>query len=180
VLVAFAPLTTLAAEAELSAKAQAALDKQKKIVAGWAMAPEILAATRTQNAQGPIADLDNARWRSLRTSDPVVKGFQESAAGKALKARIDASPEVYCEAFLSAAKGEKVAFAAKTTYYLHRGKPKFDVPFDTGKPWQGKPEFDESSQNYSVQLSVPVLDGGKPIGVLVVGLKLASLERAAK
>ena len=46
-----------------------------------------------------------------------------------------------------------------------------------GKAWQGKPEFDESSQIYAIQLSVPVLAEGKPIGVLVVGV---NLEKIAK
>ena len=81
------------------------------------------------------------------------------------------------EAFLNAAQGEKVAFVEKTTTYIHKGAAMFDVPFNTGKAWQGQPEFDESSQTYAIQISVPVLADGKSIGALVVGVNLTHLVR---
>ncbi len=58
--------------------------------------------------------------------------------------------------------------------------PKFDVPFSSGKSWQGQPEFDESSQTHQIQVSVPVLSGAKPVGVLVVGVSLTKLEKVTK
>ena len=70
-----------------------------------------------------------------------------------------------------------MAFVEKTSSYIHNGQPKFDVPFSSGKAWQGKPEFDESSQAYAVQVSVPVLAEGKPIGVLVVGVNLEKVTK---
>ena len=97
-----------------------------------------------------------------------------------LKAKLDAGQNIYSEAFLSAAGGEKVAFVEKTSSYIHKGAPKFNVPFTTGVGWQGAPEFDESSQTYAIQLSVPVNADGKAIGVLVVGLSLSQLEKTAK
>src|SRR5256885_10163781 len=45
--------------------------------------------------------------------------------------RSEASGGLITEAFLSATEGEKVAFAEKTTWNIHKGKPKFDVPFTT-------------------------------------------------
>ncbi len=86
----------------------------------------------------------------------------------------------YPEAFLSAAQGEKVAFIEKTTSYIHKGAPKFDVPFGSLKAWQGQPEFDESSQSHQIQISVPVLAEGKAVGVLVVGINLSKLEKLAQ
>ena len=165
----------IAAEKELSAQAKTSLEQQTKVIAGWAAAPEIVAAVKEQNTKGPIAGMDNDKWKTLKRSDPEVKAFQENAAGKFLAAKIEGSKGLLAEAFLSGAQGEKVAFAAKTTYYIHKGKAKFDQPFNTGKPWQGPVEFDESSQAYTVQISVPVVDGGKPIGVLVVGVNVGSL-----
>ena len=94
-----------------------------------------------------------------------------------LTGKLDQSRGAIVKAFLSAARGEKVAFAEKTIYYLHAGMAKFDVPFKTGKPWQGQPDFDESLQAYAIQISVPVLAEGKPIGVLVVDVSLPYLER---
>jgi len=174
-------LTAVAAFAfEMTPATQAEIDKYKAVIAGWAADPVIVSAVKEQNGKGPIPGMDNPKWKTSRRSDPIVKALQDNFAGKLLKAKLEGSGGVYTEAFLSAAQGEKVAFAEKTTSYIHMGQSKFDVPFTTGKAWQGKPEFDESAQTYQLQISTPVLAGGKSIGVLVVGVSLAQLEKAGK
>lgn len=40
-----------------------------------------------------------------------------------------------------------------------------------GKVFIGQLDFDESTQAYSVQISVPVKDNEKTIGVLVLGIR---------
>jgi hypothetical protein len=165
---------------QITALMQAELDRQKEIVAEWAADPTIVAAVKEQNGRGPMAGMDNPRWKVTRRSDPAVKALQASAAGRFLKTRLDAAGGTFSEAFLNASRGEKVAFVEKTTSYIHVGQAKFDVPFGSGKSWQGKPEFDESSQTYAVQISVPVLAEGKPAGVLVVGVNLSYLEKVAR
>jgi len=124
--------------------------------------------------------MDNAKWKTTRRSDPIVKEFQTNPAGQFLKAKIEATGGATSEAFLSAARGEKVAFVEKTTSYIHQGQAKFDVPLTTGKSWQGKSEFDESSQTYAIQISVAVLVDGKPSGALVVGVSLSNLAKTAQ
>jgi hypothetical protein len=84
--------------------------------------------------------------------------------------------EAVSEAFVSGAEGTKVAFLAKTSGWSHKGKPKHDLPM-SGKTWQGAVEVDESTGLQQVQVAVPVIDGGKPIGSLVVGLSLAKLSK---
>ena len=165
---------------EMTAPVQAELDKQKVAIAKWAAEPTIVAAVKEQNSKGPLAGMDNATWKTTRRTDPAVKAFQASPAGQLLRTRVDGGAGTYNEAFLNGAKGEKVAFVEKTTSYIHAGQAKFDVPFGTGKAWQGKPEFDDSSQTHAIQISVPVLADGKPIGVLVVGVNLTHLEKVAK
>ena len=179
-VVAAAAMATLAWGAvEITPAVQKELDKHVEVVKGWAANPTVVKAVEAQNAKGPIAGMDNAKWKSVRRSDDLVKGFQTCDAGKFLKAKADASGDTYSEAFLSAAQGEKVAFIEKTTSYIHKGAAKFDVPFG-GKVWQGQPEFDESSQSHQIQIGVPVVSGGKSIGVLVVGVNLTTLEKSAK
>ena len=165
---------------ELTAPVQAELDKQKVVIAKWAAEPAIVAAVKEQNSKGPLTGMDNATWKTTRRTDAMVKAFQASPAGQLLRTRVDGGAGTFNEAFLSAAKGEKVAFVEKTTSYIHVGQAKFDVPFGTAKAWQGKPEFDDSSQTHAIQISVPVLADGKPIGVLVVGVNLTHLEKVAK
>ena len=165
---------------EMTPAVQAELDKQKTTVASWAANPVIVNAVVEQNRKGPIAGMDNAKWKVTRRSDPVVTAFQTNSAGQFLRAKLEESRGAITEAFLSGAQGEKVAFAEKTSWYIHKGMPKFDVPFTTGKAWQGKAEFDESSQTYAIQVSVPVLQEGRPIGALVVGVNLSYLEKVSK
>jgi hypothetical protein len=165
---------------EMTPAIQAELDRQKGAVATWAANPVVLNAVLEQNRKGPMPGVDNAKWKVIRRSDPTVTAFQSGPAGVFLKAKLAESGGAVSEAFLNAAKGEKVAFVEKTTSYLHRGSAKFDAPFASGKAWQGPPEFDESSQTYAIQISVPVLAEGKPVGVLVVGVNLTYLEKVVK
>lgn len=165
--------------AEITPPVQKEIDKSIEAVKAWAASPAIVKAVVAQNGKGPIAGMDNAKWKTVRRSDDLVKGFQSCEAGQLLKQKLADSGELYAEAFLSAAQGEKVAFVEKTTSYIHKGSAKFDVPFG-GKPWQGKPEFDESSQTHQIQVGVPVVADGKPAGVLVVGINLTKLEKVVK
>jgi hypothetical protein len=180
VVVAFLPLMALAGSFELTPSIQGELERQVKALAVWAADPVIVNAVKEQNAKGPIPGMDNAKWKTVRRSDPIVQGLINNPAGQFLKKKIEASGGTLDKAFLNGAQGEKVAFAEKTISYLHRGQEKFDVPMSTGKPWHmTKPWFDESLQAYALQVAVPVLDGGKPIGVLVASIPVSHLEKLA-
>lgn len=165
----------LDSEARITPAIQAQIDVQKRVVAKLASNSTLVSAVREQNKKGPIPGLTNKSWNKLDAGDPLVRSFQTSAAGKVLAAKIAGSQGMYRELFLSAAQGEKVAFTGKTSDYLHAGNEKFDLPM-TGAVWQGKPEFDKSSHSYVIQLAAPVRSNGKPIGVLVAGLSMKTLE----
>ena len=166
--------------AEITPGVQKEIDKHVEVIKGWAADPVIVKAVAAQNEKGPLPGIDNAKWKTIRRSEDTIKELQSGPAGQYLTQKVKGSNDTFSEAFLSAAKGEKVAFVEKTTSYIHKGQPKFDVPFDSGKAWQGKPEFDESAQTHQLQVSVPVLSGGKVVGVLVVGLNLTKLEKTAQ
>lgn len=146
----------------------------KQIVA-WAAEPAIVEAVRAHNAALPPeqAALTQEKWRAATVLDPVVRGFTKNPAGVFLKSK---KTDIVTEAFVSDAAGLKVAFIAKTSNWSHKGKDKHDVPM-TGKTWQGPVEVDESSGQQQLQVAVPVLDGGKPIGSLVVGLSVTKLAQ---
>lgn len=164
---------SFATAAPLDPAVQAKIDAQVKVIQGWAADPAIVNAVKAQNATVPAdyAAMTQDSWSKLTVLDPFVRGFAKNDAATFLKNK---KTDVVAEAFVSAADGRKVAFLGKTTNWSHKGKPKHDVPM-TGKTWQGQVEVDESSGVQSVQVAVPVLDGGKPIGSLVVGLSIAKL-----
>ncbi len=164
---------------EITPAVQKELAHQAEIVRGWAASPVVVKAVLEQNAKGPIPGLDNESWKSVRRSDDVVKHLAGNEAGRFLARKVEESNGLYLRAFLNAAKGEKAAFTEKTISYLHRGSAKFDVPFETGKTWQGVPELDVITEVHDIQIAAPVLAEGKPVGVLVVGINLKKLEQKA-
>jgi len=145
---------------------------------GWAASPVVVEAVLAQNAKGPIPGMDNAKWKTVPESDPIVQGFINNEAGKFLAAEMAGTDGICVGAFLNAAQGEKVAFTDKTGSYIHKGSAKFDVPFTTGKTWQGDPALEDNV--YLIQISVPVLSEEKPIGALVVEIDGSKLEALAK
>lgn len=165
----------LAGASGLDAAQQSKVDAKVKEIQSWAATPAIVDAVKAYNtARSPAAAaMDQARWSGLSVIDPLVRGLAKNAAAEALKAK---KGEVVSEAFVSGADGGKVAFLGKPTHWSHKGKPKHDQPM-SGKTWQGAVEVDDSSGLQQVQVAVPVLDGGRPIGSLVVGLSIGKLGK---
>ncbi|MGA4644398.1 hypothetical protein [Limisphaera sp. 4302-co] len=152
---------------------QAKIDAKIKQIQTWAADEVIVQAVREHNANpSPEAKaMTQEKWKTLPVLDPFVRSFTKHAATERLKAKKD---DTVTEAFISGADGTKVAFLSKPSNWSHKGKDKHEVPM-SGKTWQGEPEVDESTGLQQVQVAVPVLDGGKPIGSLVVGLSLNKL-----
>jgi hypothetical protein len=163
-----------AAQAAVDAAMQAEVDAQTKAIQAWSSDPVLVGAVKAQNASLPASykAMTQDKWASLAPFDPFVLALVNNPAGQFLKAR--RTPAI-AEAFVSAADGTKVAFLGKSTNWIHKGKPKHDVPM-TGRVWQGEIETDQSTGLQQIQVAVPILDGGKPIGSLVVGLQVARLK----
>jgi hypothetical protein len=179
VMLVFAAAVALAAAAPASAgpvdpAVQAKIEAQLKAIQAWASDPALVGAVKAQNAATPAGHtgMTQEKWAALTPFDPFVLSFTGNPAAQFLKGKKDA---VASEMFLSSADGTKVAFLAKTTSWSHKGKPKHDVPM-TGKTWQGEVETDQSTGLQQVQVAVPVMDAGKAIGSLVVGLQVARLK----
>lgn len=172
-LVLIALFAAPAAAAGLDPAMQTKVDAQIKAIQGWASDPAIVSAVKAQNANPPadFAGMTQDKWAALTVLDPFVRGFSKNAAATFLKSKKTAA---VAEVFVSAADGRKVAFLSKTSGWSHKGKPKHDVPM-TGKTWQGAVEVDESVGMQTIQVAVPVMDGGKAIGSVVVGFAVGKL-----
>jgi hypothetical protein len=168
-----AAASVLAAPA-LDPALQAKVDEQVKYAQGWASDPAIVAAVKAVNAGAPAANkaMTQEKWATLQPFDAFVLSFSGNPVGQFLKTKKN---QVISEAFVSAADGTKVGFLQKTSSWSHKGKPKHDVPM-TGKTWQGEIETDASTGLQQIQVAVPVMDGGKAIGSVVVGLQVARLK----
>jgi hypothetical protein len=162
---------------EMTAALQKELDRHVEKIKTWAVDPALVKAVFWEGKKGPIAGMDNEKWRSVRRSDELVRSFLGSDAGKLLAKKLEGSNGLYVRAFVCGSKGEQIASTEKTDSYLFGGQPRFDVPFTTAMPWQGPPELDADSDAHDVQIAAPVIASGRPIGVLVVGVNLTKLEK---
>jgi hypothetical protein len=135
--------------------------------------PVVVKAVKDYNASPypQASGMTQEKWDSLSALSPEIRAFAKNPLADYLKTK---RKDVVAELFVSGANGTKVAFFGKTTNWNHTGKPKHDVPM-SGKTWIGAPELDASSGKVSVQISFPVLDAGKPIGSIVVGLEISKL-----
>jgi hypothetical protein len=158
----------------LEPEVQAKLDAQLGQLKQWGADPALVEAVRQHNSSLPADDaaMTQEKWKSLTVLDPFVRSFSKNAAGQYLKSK---KTELVGEAFVSGSDGLKVGFLNKSTNWSHKGSAKHETAMKGGT-WQGKPEIDESSGLVLVQVSVPVVDGGKPIGSLVVGLVVSKLK----
>lgn len=157
----------------LDAALQAKVDAKVKEVQAWAADPIIVNAVKAHNASpsAEAAAMTADKWKGLPILDPFVRSFTKNPVAEFLKSK---KGDVVSEAFVSGADGAKVAFLSKPTNWSHKGNKKHEDPM-SGKTWIGPVEVDESTGVQQVQVAVPVLDGGKPIGSLVVGLSISKL-----
>lgn len=163
--------------ADVTPKMQPRIDAYKKQAVAWAADPLIVKAVKESNARGPIPMMGNAKWRDLKESDPVVKELVDNAAGQLMTKWMNADAKGINKIVLSGDKSHRVAFTSMPAIYIGKGKPNFDVSMNDGKVWQqGESKPDPSTNIDSVQISAPVMDGGKVIGVLLVALTAAALQ----
>lgn len=163
---------------DITPKMQNKIDVYKKQAVAWAADPAVVNAVKEANTNGPIPGMGNAKWKELKENDPVVSAFVSSPTGKLLTKWMNADSAGINKIVLSGAKSQRVAFTSMPAIYIGKGKPNFDTSMNDGKVWQqdeSKP--DPSTSIDTVQISAPVKDGGKVIGVLLVSLTADHLKK---
>lgn len=164
---------TISAE-DLSPDVKVLLDKEIAASKSLSTDATIVAAVKKYN-ESPASTMTNDAWKKLSLLSPEVKALVKSDIGQYLKSK---KTPVVTEIFLNGADGGKVAFLSKTSSWNHKGKAKHDEPM-AGKTWIGPVEVDESSGAQQVQVALPVLDGEKPIGSLVIGFGIGQMKEKA-
>jgi hypothetical protein len=151
-----------------------------RTVQHMALNPLLIRAVRQQNASGlapeEIARRDKA-WRATKELTPFKLSLQTSAAGRFLRAQVQRSTS-FNEAFLTDNQGANVAAFPATSDYWQGDEDKWSNSFNgsNGQIVLGPLKLDESTNTVAAQVSAPVLDRGKTIGVLVVGVTINYLQ----
>ena len=167
-------LTGTAFSQSLPPEIKANLDNKIKQLQSWSADPAIVAAVKAHNSNMPAEDkaMTNEKWSKLTVLDPYVRSFTKNPLGIYLKSKKD---DQISECFVSGADGSKAAFLSKPTSWSHAGKDKHKVPM-SGKTYLGPVALDESTGLQEIQVGLPVLDNGKPIGSVVVGISISKLH----
>ena len=155
-------------------------------IKGWVGADEIVDAIRAQNAETEALSQDeidalDARWRDEVGKDvtPTVTPVIDNALAAMLRDRVAASSGSVTEILIMDARGLNVAASATTSDYWQGDEAKYQETYLKGADAVhfGEVEFDESTQAYQGQISLPVVDSetGEPVGAITVAVNAASL-----
>ena len=142
--------------------------------------PVIVAAVKAENAKGKtlakIKEMDK-KWRATPGEADFMKALIESECGKHLRKMQESAP-FYAEIFVMDNQGANVAMTDKTSDYWQGDEAKFKKSYNGGAGFvfADEVEFDDSTQAYLVQVSVPVKDGDKVIGAITFGIDVDKVE----
>ncbi len=142
--------------------------------------PVIVTAVKAANSKGQTLDAIKAmdrKWRDTAGIADYMKAIMESDCGKHLR-RIQHDAPYYAEIFVMDNQGANVAMTDKTSDYWQGDEAKFKKSFNNGQGavFVDEVEFDDSTQAYLVQVSVPVKDNGSVIGAITFGVDIDKVK----
>jgi len=170
-------ICAVAGFAQAPPEIKAKMDAKIKQLTLLSTDPEIVNAVKAHNATPATAEalaMTNETWHNLSVLDPFVRATARTPLSDYLKAKKNGDDTI-AKVFVSGADGSKVGFDAKTEHWTHKGLPKHEIPM-SGATWIGPVKVDDSTGQQLIQVGLPVLDGGKPIGSVVVGLRVDKLR----
>jgi len=142
--------------------------------------PVIINAVKSENAKGKtmskIKEMDK-KWIATPGVTDNMKALMVSTCGKYLQ-NLQNSASYYAELFVMDNQGANVAMTDKTSDYWQGDEAKFIKAYNNGEGsiHISDVKFDDSTQAYVVQVSVPVMDGGKAIGAITIGIDIDKIE----
>ena len=157
-------------------------------VASWLNSKIVINAIKRQNADNaslPQTKIDalDKRWRSERkqAARPLIDSVMKRPLSRFLAKIQGKSKGLITEVFVMDNKGLNVGQSAVTSDYWQGDEAKWKKTFLVGPQAVhiGNIEFDESTQKFQSQLSLPIRDdrNGKVIGAITLGIDLSAFER---
>lgn len=158
---------------------QKVLDLASSTLAAYGMDPVIVKAVQAENAKGKTLAQIQAKdeeWKGHAGIADYMKAIMGSECGKHLRT-IQNNAAYYSEIFVMDNQGANVCMTDKTSDYWQGDEAKFKKSFagGAGAVFVDDVKFDDSTQAYQVQVSVPVKDGGKVIGAITFGINVDNI-----
>jgi hypothetical protein len=142
--------------------------------------PVMVNAVKEENGKGKSLDQikqTDAKWITTPGVDDFMKAMMESPCGMHLQGIQKSAPH-FAEIFLMDNQGANVAMTNKTSDYWQGDEAKFTESYKggNGAVHISDVKFDDSAQAYLVQVSVPVVDGGRAIGAMTIGIDIDKIK----
>jgi len=156
-------------------------------VRAWAQSPDVILAVRRQNevhaglSDAAIAKLDR-KWREETQSParPMIDTVLGNALSDYLRQVQDKAQGFYTEIFVMDNRGLNVGQSNLTSDYWQGDEAKWQQTYQAGAGsiLIDDVEFDESTQAFQSQLSLPVVDPdtSEVIGAVTVGVNVGLFE----
>jgi hypothetical protein len=179
VLVLLSLVLTSAALAQSAQMTQKLLDTEGAKLRAWGSDRTLIAFVKNQNAQHvPIAKIKavDAGW-SADKNGPIVRQVTTGPCADYLR-KLVAGNAAYGETFLMDDQGALVCGTQRTSDYWQGDEPKWQRAFNEGKGavFIDRPRFDDSSSRNLAQISIPVMENGRAIGVITIGVTIDKLK----
>lgn len=180
VLAAVAAVAVLGAAVHAGEKApQKVLDLVPKLMK-LGTEPAVVEAVKAQNAKGTsldkIQEMDKA-WMATPGVNDFMQSLMANDCARKIKSFMSTAP-YYAEIFVMDNKGANVCMTGKTSDYWQGDEAKWKKSYNNGAGGTDVSDvkFDDSSQAYVVQVSLPVKDGSKVIGAVTVGVNVEKVK----
>lgn len=140
----------------------------------------IVAAIKAQNAKGVSLETikqQDEKWMKTAGYDDFMKSLMNNNCAKYLT-QLAKTYRYITEAFAMDEKGANVCMIDKTSDYWQGDEDKHKKSYAGGKGavFVDKVKFDESTQIYAAQVSVPVFSGAKAIGAVTFGVNVEEVK----
>jgi len=142
--------------------------------------PIIVEAVRAENSKAKsLAQIQamDEKWRATPGIADFMNILMESDCARFLR-DLQGSSSFYAEIFVMDNQGANVAMTDKTSDYWQGDEAKFQKSYNGGAGGVhiSDVEFDDSTQAYLVQISVPVKDGDLVIGAITFGIDVDKIK----
>ena len=141
----------------------------------------VIGAVRAQNARGVSLDQIKSIDRDWIATEGVTRFMLNIMSNDCALAlyNLQARYPFIVESFVTDNKGANVGLTAKTSDYWQGDEAKFTQVYrdGAGGVLYGDMEYDESSGEIVIQVSVPVMDGNRAVGTITFSISLDRWER---
>lgn len=146
--------------------------------------PIVVSAVNAENVKNKTLEsikVMDHKWKKTPGIVDYMRSMMDSACGQHLRSLQNAVP-CYVEIFVMDNQGANVCMTDKTSDYWQGDEDKFIESYKggAGALHISDIEFDDSTQAYLVQVSVPVKDEDQVIGVMTFGIDIDQLEQTPR